>query len=281
MTSFFAGVGSVARGLSRAFLFIVWTAGMAVAWWVCRMTSSPVAAPRAPRARAAGNTSSPRAAGHRSSRGAKALHVWARGVCRVLGLRVEVAGTMCRAPALYVGNHVGYLDIIVLAATAPALFVSKDDLAHWPVLGFLAASVGTIFLDRTQPRAVIEAGERMAALFARDVSVIVFPEGTTTDGRDLAAFHPALFEPALRAREGDGIPVQAIAIRYEAGAAHDLAVWTDDATFLPHFWKLLRARDIRANVWCAPPVTGFADRRAAAAETRAWITSVVRRVRRA
>ncbi len=62
-------------------------------------------------------------------------------------------------------------------------------------------------------------------------------------------------------------------------ASHPLAVWTGQATFLPHLWKLLCARGLTARVWCAPPATGFADRRTAAAETRAWIASVLERER--
>lgn len=319
----------VTQGLMRAVLFVLWTLGMGAGWLVFRPLSSPVTAPGAPRSPQAGSPLRP-TAGNRSSCGAWALHLWARGVCRILGVRIVATGRMCRAPALHVSNHVGYLDVIVLAATAPALFVARDDLARWPLLGFLAASTGTVFLDRTRPRAVVAAGERMAEHFAAGASVIVFPEGTTTDGATVAPFHASLFEPARRAQAGDTIPVQAIAVRYEGRpargargaqdetngrhgtsrgtgppdargtpepktrtgggdtspqpghdrASHPRAVWTGEATFLPHLWKLLCADGLTARIWCAPAVTGFADRRAAAAEARAWIASVLERSRK-
>lgn len=167
------------------------------------------------------------------------LHLWARGACRLLDIRLTNVGAAAPPPALIVANHRGYLDIIVLAATSPALFVSKDDLAAWPVLGFLGESLGTIFLDRTRARGVADAGARMSATFAASCAVILFPEGTSTEGgpegREVAPFHSSLFEPALRAR----IPVQPVALDYRTGRA--LAAWTGDDAFLPHLWKLLRA----------------------------------------
>ena len=99
-----------------------------------------------------------------------------------------------RGPLLLACNHIGYLDVIVLASVSPALFVSKDDLARWPVLGPLARSVGTLFLDRNRPRAVAEVGEGMRRIFAADEAVILFPEGTTTHGDTVGPFHTALFE---------------------------------------------------------------------------------------
>jgi 1-acyl-sn-glycerol-3-phosphate acyltransferase len=243
------------RGSLRAFAFIVWTLGVGAGWLVCRVFLP---------------------CRHRAAGGAMTLHVWSRGLCVLLGIRIAVTGQPCAAPSLRVGNHIGYLDIIVLSATSPALFVSKDDLASWPILGYLGKSVGTIFLDRTRPRAVAEVSAQMASLFANNIAVIVFPEGTTTDGGEVAPFHSSLFEPALRAGGADGIPVQAVALCYTARDARDpatLAAWTGDATFLPHFWKLLRSRGVSVSAHYAAPATGAQDRRAAAAAARAWIAA--------
>jgi 1-acyl-sn-glycerol-3-phosphate acyltransferase len=206
------------------------------------------------------------------------LHLWSRGLCVLLGIRVTVLGTPCPAPSLRVGNHIGYLDIIVLSATSPALFVSKDDLATWPILGYLGRSVGTIFLDRTRSRAVAEVSTKMSHLFADNRAVIVFPEGTTTDGRTVGPFHSSLFEPALRGANRRETPVQAVALSYGARTArdpHDLAAWTGDATFLPHFWHLLCARGVTVKTHFAEPTTGHTDRRAAATAARDWIAAAL------
>jgi 1-acyl-sn-glycerol-3-phosphate acyltransferase len=185
---------------------------------------------------------------------------------------VEVSGRVCRGPSLRVGNHRGYLDVIVLSSVSPALFVSKDDLAGWPVLGYLGTSVGTLFLDRTRPRAVAEVGARMTELFTNGSSVILFPEGTTTAGDVPGPFHSSLFEPALRAR----ISVQPVALSFAPQKAKndsaDLASWTGDATFLPHLWRLLCSGGLVARATFGNPLPEFTDRRAAAEAAREWIS---------
>lgn len=241
------------RGVLRAAGFIGWTLGVGGAWLCVRALSGSK---------------------RHASGGAFTLHVWSRGLCRLLGIRIEVRGIPCRGPVLRVGNHRGYLDVIVLAATAPALFVSKDDLAGWPVLGFLGKSAGTLFLDRTRPRAVTEVGEGMRALLsggARGQAVILFPEGTTTAGNTVQPFHSSLFEPALRA----GAAVQGAALAYaprDPRDPPDLAAWTGGAAFVPHLWRLFQSRGLHARVVFQEPVSDYADRRAAAAGTREWIT---------
>jgi 1-acyl-sn-glycerol-3-phosphate acyltransferase len=154
---------------------------------------------------------------------------------------------------------------------SPALFVSKDDLAGWPVLGFLGTSVGTLFLDRTRPRAVAEVGARMTELFTTGRSVILFPEGTTTAGDEPGPFHSSLFEPALRAL----VPVQPVAISFVPRIAKkdnaDLASWTGEATFLPHLWRLLCSGGLVARATFGNPLQEFTDRRAAAEAAREWI----------
>jgi 1-acyl-sn-glycerol-3-phosphate acyltransferase len=167
-----------------------------------------------------------------------------------------------------VGNHLGYLDVVALSASCPAIFVSKDDLAGWPVMGYLGKSVGTLFLDRARTRAVAEVGEAMRAAFAAGVSVIVFPEGTTTTGDRVGDFHSSLFEPALRA----DVPVRPVALSY---ATAGLAAWVGDASFVPHFWRLLRARGLTARLVFGTARTGHSDRRAAARAAREWIVDAL------
>ncbi len=184
-----------------------------------------------------------------------------------------IRGAPCRGPALLAGNHAGYLDVVALSAMSPALFVSKDDLAGWPVLGFLGRSVGTLFLKRGSPRAVTNVGNAMQAAFREGRRVIVFPEGTTSNGHCVLPFHPSLFEPALRA----GVPVQASAIawtRKHPRDPEDLAVWIGDAEFLPHLWQLFCARGLTARIVFREAVSGYPDRRTAAESTRAWIVGV-------
>jgi len=237
----------VLRGALRAAAFVVWTLTLGGLWLGLRVF--------VPKRR-------------QDAGGALTLHVWSRGLCLLLGIRVTVEGEPLRGPTLRVGNHIGYLDVIVLSSVSSALFVSKDDLAGWPVLGYLGKSVGTLFLDRTRPRAVAEVGAGMTGLFARGNSVIVFPEGTTTDGNSVAAFHSSLFEPALKLN----VPVQAVALKYAPAA---LASWTGDATFAPHFWRLLCSAGVRVSATFAEPVSGYSDRREAATDARQRIAEAL------
>jgi len=262
------------RGVWRGVAFVVWTLSVGGAWLCLR----------------------PFVRGARRARGgALTLSLWSRGLCGLLGIRVaaeeaswnrhegsagkSALSAASHTPYLIVSNHIGYLDVIVLSALAgrragarassgipcaPALFVSKDDLAGWPVMGPLGRSVGTLFLDRTRPRAVAEVAAGMRAAFAQGLSVIVFPEGTTTAGDVVQPFHTALFEPALRA----AIPVRGALLTYDSP---DLAAWTGDASFVPHLYRLFCSRGLDVRVALQPEVVREGDRRAVAETIRVWM----------
>jgi 1-acyl-sn-glycerol-3-phosphate acyltransferase len=212
-------------------------------------------------------------------------HLWARGACRILGLRLRVRGNMRnrlrgrvwgKKPAnrlaadshaphsqgdlsepgnLWVANHLSYLDIVVLAALGPVQFVSKSEVAEWPGLGVLARMNGSLFLSRTRPRDALRVSEAIEASLASGLSVVVFPEGTSSDGRTLLPFKPALLDSAARG----AYPVLPMALRYHshhADAENDLC-WHGDRDFVPHFWKVLGLPGFVATVHAAPvPLVG-------------------------
>jgi 1-acyl-sn-glycerol-3-phosphate acyltransferase len=238
-----------ARALARAAGFVAWTLAVGGAWLLAR-----AALPARLRARGA----------------ARVLSLWSRGLCGLLGIRLRVQGAPPQGPALIASNHLGYLDVIVLAAAHPALFVSKSDLAGWPVMGALARSVETLFLERDRPRAVTEVCRGISRLFEAGAPVIVFPEGTTTLGESVGPMHAALLEPALRA----GIPVRGAALSYARRSEkdpRDLAAWVGDASFVPHLYNLFRSRGLEATVRFRPGDCAARERREAAAELRAWM----------
>jgi 1-acyl-sn-glycerol-3-phosphate acyltransferase len=247
-------IGSHIRGMARAAGFVLWTLAVGGAWLCVRPFLS---------------------AGGRLRGGARTLSFWSRGLCRLLGLRIAAQGPLAAArPRLIASNHIGYLDVIVLSSIAPALFVSKDDLAGWPVLGPLGKSVGTLFLDRARPRAVAEVAAGMQRAFAAGESVIVFPEGTTTRGETVEAFHTALFEPALRA----SVAVQGTLLAYAPRSSRDpadMAAWTGDAAFVPHLYRLFRGRGLDVRAVFQPQGAASTDRRAAANQVRDWMTETL------
>lgn len=165
---------------------------------------------------------------------------WAATLCRVLGARIEVLGELPQGPGFLVTNHVGYLDILVLLSLTGCRFVSKHEIADWPLIGFLARRAGTLFVKRgTGGR---EAGltlEGMALALEDGDLVVFFPEGTTSPGDCILPFRSGLL--SLPAR--DGHPVWPAAMVYESGDP-DIdprlgLAWWGKQSLIPHLWKLV------------------------------------------
>lgn len=143
-------------------------------------------------------------------------------VTRVFGVRVRVEGAPLRRDVLYLANHVSWLDIVTLGGVTGAAFVSKDDVARWPVVGWLARQAGTVFIHRQSRVEVQGQADALAAALAGGRPVALFPEGTTSDGRTLLPFRTSLLAALDVARPG--IRVQPVAIDYGAAAAR--IAWT-------------------------------------------------------
>ncbi len=134
---------------------------------------------------------------------------WSQQLLEVLGVRI-VADGVPPAHGLMVANHISWLDIYAINAVAPTTFLSKDDVLHWPVIGWLAKRVGTLFLERGSRTAALRAKEHLVTELRVGRLVGVFPEGTTGFGDHVAPFHAALFQSAIDA----GVAVMPALIRY-------------------------------------------------------------------
>ena len=134
---------------------------------------------------------------------------WSRQLLAVLGVRVRATGTP-PAHGLLVANHISWLDIYAINALAPTIFLSKDEVRHWPVIGWLATRAGTLFLERGSRAAAQQAKKHLAAELGAGHLVGVFPEGTTGFGDHVMPFHAALFQSAIAA----GAVVRPVLIRY-------------------------------------------------------------------
>jgi len=168
--------------------------------------------------------------------------------CGVMGVRVEVEGTAPRPPFLLVTNHLGYLDIVLLARCTGAVFVTRADVGAWPVIGWLARSMDSVLLDRDVARDVVRVGPVIQERIERGQGVILFAEGTSTSGDRVLDFRPSLLGPLARA----GIPVHHAALRYETApgdlSAHLSVAWWGDMTLAPHLLAMLSLRRIEARV---------------------------------
>jgi len=195
-------------------------------------------------------------------------HVWAGKCLRRLGIRYSVTGELPNA-GLVVSNHLGYLDILVYAAAMPCIFVSKAEVKSWPVFGTLANLAGTVYVDRRRRSDTINANTGISRGLAEGLRVIVFPEGTSSDGSEVLPFYPSLFEPAIE----NQAPVTAAYLSYEVESGtveQDVAYW-GTMTFFPHLLQLLRLGEIRAFIRFSETPRVFANRKAASVEMRSEV----------
>jgi 1-acyl-sn-glycerol-3-phosphate acyltransferase len=141
-----------------------------------------------------------------------AIKLWSRQALGVLHLRLTVHGSLPpgHTPTLIVSNHVSWADICLLNSVVPVRFVAKSDVRRWPLIGFLASRVGTIFIERRSPLGTVRTNRAIAEALSRGEHVAMFPEGTSTDGTEVKPFHASLFQPGL----GGVARVVVVALRY-------------------------------------------------------------------
>jgi 1-acyl-sn-glycerol-3-phosphate acyltransferase len=194
---------------------------------------------------------------------------WNRGVLRALNVRLQLEGQIASGAVLYTANHISWLDIPCLRAVVDAAFVAKDEVRRWPVIGRMSEQAGTIFLKRGGHSAANETAEHMTWSLARRRPVVVFPEGTTSEGRTVRYFYGRLYQSAVRTQS----LVQAVAITYpHASGAHPCVPFVGNNDLVRHLWRLLNEDRIDVRlVFCAPLPAAGQERRALAARSRVQI----------
>lgn len=179
------------------------------------------------------------------------MHTWFRAIARLLGLRIRVRGEPRIQPVLVASNHKSWLDIVVLGATLPGAFVSKGEIAKWPLIGFFARSGGrTLFINRGELRSFHDLGGELIGRLRGGERVIFFPEGTVSGDADLLRFKPRLFAAALAAR----CAVQPVLLAYVGGDGAARAPLGMQETFVAHCLRFLSARRTEVRVDFLPPI---------------------------
>lgn len=195
---------------------------------------------------------------------------WSKALLDILGIRLAADLRHALPGSLLVANHVSWLDIFVINAVLPSAFVSKEEVRHWPLIGWLAAANDTVFLRRGSRGHARLINREIADLLAAGKHVAVFPEGTTTDGTHLLHFHAALLQPALAA----GRPVVPVALSYwEPDGSRSLAPRYDGNISLGQCLRAILSRRRLVARLTAMPALGQngEDRRQVAAAARAAI----------
>jgi len=194
--------------------------------------------------------------------------------CRILGLKVEISGEMSeQTPTLFVSNHISYIDIFALGFM-PAFFIAKSEVANWPVFGKLSTLQNTIFIERNPKKAREQIGILRDHL-QKGNNLILFPEGTSTNGVHVEPFKPTLFAAAEVPQSSDKrVAIQAITVAYthHAGApirnqaVLDHYAWYARMPFLKHFLGLMPLKSAGVKIHYHPVcyLDDFENRRACA-----------------
>lgn len=175
---------------------------------------------------------------------------WSARLLRILNIDARVDGRVATGNVLLVANHVSWLDIFVLNAHHPVRFVAKSELARWPILSQLIRGAGTVFVERERRQDTRRVSADMARVMAGGDVVAIFPEGTTSDGREVLPFKSSLLQPIVDAQGH----LQPVAIRYRDHAGeHAMApAYVGETTFVQSFWAVCGQKTMTVHM-VAPP----------------------------
>lgn len=185
----------------------------------------------------------------------------------ILGIKISVSGVICRdRPTLYLCNHLSYLDIPALGAVLRARFVSKAEVANWPLFGFLAKLQNTVFVER-RGKLVQKQGNILKRQLDSKNSLVLFPEGTSTDGTTPPRPFKSSLLQAVIDDNAKAFSIQPVSIAcYGKDGRAAFYPWYGDMTLVPHLWKIYGINGLSVNLTFHPPFSSkqFADRKALA-----------------
>jgi len=181
---------------------------------------------------------------------------------KLLGIRVRVHGTpVTVAPTLFVSNHTSYLDVPVLGYLLSAGFVAKSEVADWPLFGFLARVQNTVFIERKSIRAADQRSQLQEYL-SKKRNLILFPEGTSSDGLEVLPFKSTLFSIVDDSAEGQNITVQPVSVTCVELDGFPLLreeraeyAWYGDLSLVPHLWGVFQHKGFTVEVTFHAPLT--------------------------
>jgi 1-acyl-sn-glycerol-3-phosphate acyltransferase len=192
---------------------------------------------------------------------ASILQRWSARLLSFLRVDIQVDGEIPQR-GLIVSNHLSYLDILIYSAVSACVFVSKREVKSWPGVGWISSLSGTIYIDRARRTDTHSVQEEMQAPLSSGMRLVLFPEGTSSDGSRLLHFHSSLFQPAVDLKA----PITAAAIDYlvtDGNAALEACYW-GDMTLLPHVLNLLTKESVQATLRFSCEQLTFKDRKEAA-----------------
>lgn len=204
-------------------------------------------------------------------------HWYHRQVCKIVGIRLHVEGEVAEEQGVFlIANHVSWIDISVLSAVAPVSFVAKQEVASWPFVSWLAKLQRSVFIDRNRRSEVGDKANEILNRLAAGDHIVLFAEGTSSDGNSVIPFKTSLFaaaKPTGGAPMGAKVSAQTLALTYNkvyglplCRRGRHLVAWYGEMDLATHAWRLLGLGPIEAHVRIGPPIPldEFADRKALA-----------------
>lgn len=182
--------------------------------------------------------------------------IWHRAVAAILGIKIVVEGEPVQdRQVIYVANHLSYLDITVLTAIIPSSFVARGDLSGWPIAGLLARLQQTVFISRNR-HDILDARDGIANAISSGRRLIIFAEGTSSDGTTVLPFKSSLFSLAIENPAGRKLIVQPVTLSLIEvdgrpaidSSVRDLYAWHGDMTLPPHILEFTRLRGAKIKV---------------------------------
>lgn len=189
----------------------------------------------------------------RASREQKLAHIqaWSTHVLEAIGVRLNVTPSSAQIGAnniqLWVANHVSWLDVLVIQALQPCVFVAKSEVRHWPLVGHMAQACGVVFVDRSSSSSARKMVDDVASALHHGYCVAGFPEGTSSEGHDVSLFHANLFEAAI----DRGVEVVPLALRYtdaRTGLLCMQAAFVGDLGFMQSLHQVIRTSHLTVGV---------------------------------
>ena len=191
--------------------------------------------------------------------GAWFTRLWATGCRKIVNLRVTTfpAEVPRRRGGLIVANHVSYLDIFVHASLFGARFAPKIEMKRWPLVGAMTAVSNPVWIDRGNRRRSADSAREMEEALRGEVPLLVYPEGTNSDGSALLPFKSTVFEAVLQS----GAEILPLVAHYPPAADGTPIPWFDHTGFLPHFWRVMGLKEIECKVYIMDTVVPRASGR--------------------
>jgi 1-acyl-sn-glycerol-3-phosphate acyltransferase len=211
--------------------------------------------------------------------GAIRIQAWCRRIIAAMGVSVRLSGPLPK-DGVVVSNHLSYLDILLYSSIRPFVMVAKREVRSWPLLGWLTAQAGTVYVERGGAPSTYPAVNRaMAEAYRTGLPVLFFPEGTTTNGSEILPFRRGLFHSIL----DNAVPLRTATLNYTLDQAHaadngnatvaDHVCWWGDAYLGPHLFRCLGLLGLRAEVHFDDAVIEGQDRFALSENARAAIAA--------